>query len=268
MIPARHQSALAGAFLLAAILAMPPVPAGGRPVRQQSPGDGLLALTAGADGTRCTAERRWCVSLEAGEADGQTVRPVVRTGSADAALALPTDPMASETHAPWPYLLPLADGGFLAGVETEIRTAYSGGGGSARELRLFRVGADGRALAEPLLTVPVHASLLIRACFSEDDQKKRRGACHDEYDFSGTITPAPERAAGLPVLLYDTEATAFPAPVSRASDSTTARPLRKADLVRRRDPHCSVTRRFTFDPQRGTYTPDSPLPECTEYTVP
>ena len=46
-------------------------------------------------------------------------------------------------------------------------------------------------------------ALMIRACFGEDDAQRRRGACHDEYNFGGTLVIAPDndRADDLPQLL-------------------------------------------------------------------
>ena len=119
-----------------------------------------------------------------------------------------------------------------------------------------------------LLRVPVGAFLMIRACFNEHDMKARRGACHDEYSYSGKIELTPEAASDLPTLAYVSEANAFPRGVSRMEDSTGKGRLKKSDLVRERDPQCSVSRRFRFDAATGTYQPDAPLPDCSAYTIP
>ncbi|MCX8476359.1 MAG: hypothetical protein MT490_11245 [Sphingomonas sp.] len=231
-------------------------------------GDRLVPLT-GKDGQYCTADARWCVSLD-GLPDGdEQVLPIVRAGAA--AEPIPEPPartFSNETQAVWPNLILLKDGGFLAGVETRVSTAYSGGGGSATELRLFRVASDGQAVAVPVLNVPVAGSLLIRACFGESDMAKRRGACHDEYSFSASLGLAREAVSGLPVLAYVTNAKRFPRGVSRLEDSTTKARLRKSDLVFERDPECSFSRRFRFDAGTGAYRPDSALPDCSAYTVP
>ncbi|MBP0493831.1 hypothetical protein [Roseomonas indoligenes] len=238
-------------------------------------GDRLIPLVSppapnGAAPTQaCTADRRWCVLLTEPD-EGGAVRPLVRAGNAARTAPPPPaeDSSSEETFGVWPALLPLKDGGFLAGVEVRTGTSYSGGGGSATELRLFHLSANGTAGTEPVLTAPLGASLMIRACFSESDMRRRRGACHDEYGFSGRIALAPGAAAERPALTYRTEAWAFPRGVSRSGDSTTMRPLGRGDLVRQRDARCSFTRRFRFDAAAGAYRPEAPLPDCSDYTVP
>lgn len=197
-------------------------------------------------------------------------RPVVRPGKdvprnrePDADAEAGTD----ESWAVWPHLIMLPDGGFLGGVETRLSTSYSGGGGSATQLRLFRVSETGEASGRPVLDLPVSGSLLIRACFSEADLRKRGEACHDEYGFTAEVGVEPTDGQ-LPSLRYATKAWAFPRGASRDEDSTTRGPLTPADLVREADPSCSFNRRFTFDGTRGTYQPDRPLPDCSAYTVP
>lgn len=235
----------------------------------QSPGniatDDRLVPLVSAHGQYCMQDRRWCVSLA--EPEDDQVLPSVHAGAAPAPTP-PPEEFSNETYAVWPNLILLKQGGFLAGVEARTSTAYSGGGGSATELRLFRVSTDGQAVATPVLRVPIAASLLIRACFGERDMKNRRGACHDEYSYSGDLGLAGEAAGGLPTLAYRSEASAFPRGVSRREDSSANPRLRKSDLVRARDPECSFARRFRFDAASGSYAPDAPPPDCSAYTVP
>jgi len=230
---------------------------------QAVPSDRLEPLTLAED-RACTADGAWCVGLVQDEEP--VVRPMVR-----AAGALPPGLEASddavETFQPWTRLARLPDGGFLAGVEVGFSSMYSGGGGQATELRLYRLDAQGDAATTPVLTVPIRGSLTIRACFSEEDMKRRAGACHDEYGFDATLTAAGE-AGGMPVFDYVTTATAYPRGVSRSEDSLEKPPLKPADLVTARDPKCSFSRRFAFDAKAGEYRPDSPLPDCSDYTVP
>jgi hypothetical protein len=228
----------------------------------------LISRGAGHD-EHCTKDGQWCVLLTEPDAGGE-VWPVVRAAGATGAAPLPPteEPPAGGSYAVWPALFTLKDGSFLAGVQVRTSTSYSGGGGSATDLRLFHVSSDGAADAEPVFNVPLEASLTIRACFGEKDVQERRGACHDEYGFSGRIGLAPGAAAGRPILTYTTEAWAFPSGASRSSDSTRMRALRQSDLVRRRDAACSFTRQFRFDAVAGAYRPDMPLPECSDYTVP
>jgi hypothetical protein len=228
-----------------------------------------LVSRGGDDGDYCSKDGRWCVSIAEAQDEQAQALPVVRSAGAPAPVTQPpSDAFSNETYAVWPRLILLKDGGFLAGVETRTSTAYSGGGGSATELRLFRVPRDGQTAPMPVLQLPVGASLLIRACFGERDMRYRRGACHDEYSFSGSLELTNESAAGLPTLAYVTEARAFPRGVSRMEDSTAKPRLKKSDLVHERDPECSFSRRLRFDATAGAYQPDAPLPECSAYTVP
>lgn len=104
---------------------------------------------------------------------------------------------------------------------------------------------------------------MIRACFGEQDSARRAGACHDEYSFHGVLTLDPA-GQGMPVLRYATTATRFPAGASRLQDSQARGPLRRQDLRTQTDRTCSYQRVLRFD--GGRYQPDTPLPECGEFT--
>ncbi len=252
---------IAPLFLFAALQTSPAVPAEDRLED--------LVLT---DNRACTADGAWCVRLVEEVWEGEVVvAPVVRAAG-DPAAGGEIEAGDIETYQPWTGLVRLADGGFLAGVEAVARSMYSGGGGQASELRLYRLDAAGAAEAgeygaAPVLTVPLRGSLMIRACFSEADMKQRAGACHDEYSFDARLKTAGGSDA-LPMLDYETVSTAFPRGVSRSEDSLEKAPLTKADLVAERDPKCSYQRRFVFDAAAGVYRPDQPLPDCSDYTVP
>lgn len=164
----------------------------------------------------------------------------------------------------WPMLI-YFEGGILAGVETSVQAMYSGGGGSAITLHLIAF-LPGQPPFE-VLDVPEKASVMIRACFSERDEKKRAGACHDEYIFDATIAPA-GTSDGMPVLRYRSKATSFPGHVSRSKDSLAGRPLRKRDIVTVIDSKCSYQRWYRFDPKARSYIPDVPPPDCSDYTEP
>ena len=222
------------------------------------------------DDFACTADNRWCVGLLEGAAgDDTAVRPVVRADLSVLPGATGDVSYGQETYQPWTSLMSLADGGFLAGVDVGSSAMYSGGGGQASTVALYRLDAAGDAMGGPVLTVPLMSSVLIRACFGEKDMKQRAGACHDEYSFEAKLTAAPNATSGvMPTLIYATTATAFPRGVSRSKDSLENPPLKPADLVATRDPTCSFERRFTFDAATGVYQPDRPLPDCADYTVP
>ena len=234
---------------------------------QSPPSLGRIQPLTLKDDRACTADRSLCVGLTQQSRDGEPVfRPVVR--APDALPAAPDDASGEvEIYRPWVGLVRLANGERLAGVEMESRSLYSGGGGQASELRLYRLDANGDAGAAPVLTVPLQGSLIIRACFSEQDMEQRAGACHDEYNFAAALI-ATGAAGEMPVLDYSTTATAYPRGASRSEDSLEKPPLKPADLVAVRDPKCSFSRRFTFDAAAGEYRPDRKLPDCSDYTTP
>ena len=165
----------------------------------------------------------------------------------------------------WPKLIRF-EGGILAGVETEVSTMYSGGGASSITLHLIAF-LPGQPPFK-VLSIPQSANVMIRACFSERDMKQRAGTCHDEYSFDASLDLTEASAAGMPVLRYRSKATSFPGPVSRSKDSLAGRPLRKRDIVTVTDPQCSYQRLYRFVPEARGYVPDTPTPDCSDYTVP
>lgn len=169
----------------------------------------------------------------------------------------------------WPGIVRLADGTLLVGAEENGFNGYSGGGGSATTLRLFRLDRRKADMPMPeIFTTVISAGISIRACFGERDMKDRRGACHDEYDFDAVLALDPVSTNGMPRLSKTTVATTYPGDVSRNEDSLAKGRLRKSDLVHKRREDCSYRRIFTFDPKSASYQPDSPEPDCSEFTVP
>ena len=235
---------------------------------QSAPDTDRLETLTFADDRACTRDGAWCVGLVTETRDDeQIVRPTWRAADALPPKADSGGGFAVEYFQPWTGLVRLADGGVLAGVQVETSSMYSGGGGQATEVRLYRLNANGDAGDAPVLAVPIRGELTIRACFSQEDMTQRAGVCHDEYGFAATLT-ATGGASAMPVLNYATTATAYPRGSSRSEDSLEKPPLKPADLVTVRDPKCSFSRRFTFDAKTGTYRPDSPLSDCSDYTVP
>jgi hypothetical protein len=155
------------------------------------------------------------------------------------------------------------------GILSATSTMYSGGGGQADQLTLYRLQYDG--LGKPqmheMLNVPLSASLMIRACFSEKDYKLRRGVCHDDYSFEATLTLDPASPGTPPRLIYQTKSVSTPGSSTRMDDNSGHR-LSKADLVPRTDPRCSYRRVLTYNPVTARYEFDQPGPDCSDYTVP
>ena len=165
----------------------------------------------------------------------------------------------------WPKLIRF-EGGILAAVETEVNTMYSGGEASSTTLHLIAFLPDQPPFE--VLSVPQSANMMFRACFSERDMKQRAGACHDEYSFDASLALTGASAAGMPVLRYRSKAKSFPGPVSRSKDSLVGQPLRQRDIVTVTNPQCSYQRFYRFTPEIRGYIPDTPPPDCSDYTVP
>lgn len=219
----------------------------------------------------CTAERDFCLrAWRATDTARWTLdmhdRPPTNANLTPARrIELPAgeDP-EGETHGIWPHLIREASGALMIGIERYRRAGFSGGGAGETNLVLFRL-TSGTAEPTEVLTVQTGYGAMIRACFTEQDYRSR-GACHDEYELSGTLSLAPGAAGAHPRLALATTARSFPR--GARSDSDETRRLRRSDLVWEADPGCSYRRTFTFNPASGRYEPDRPLPECSTYQLP
>jgi hypothetical protein len=253
---------------------VPPAAIEGAPLRQPE-GEGYV----------CAASYAHCLRIERGD-DGSAAIGLFDMDAAAAAIdavPLPLTISSDDDGASislWDRAIrlpnPNARAGsvtvYLVGIVRTIRRGYSGGGGASERLHLFQLTiADGAAQLGPeLVSMPLHASLMIRACFAEEDGERRRGACHDEYEYGAALTldPADDRSGNLPALRYETQATAYPQTARRGEDSNAARPLEASDLSHWRDPECSYTRMLRFNPATERYEMDRPAPDCSSYTVP
>lgn len=215
----------------------------------------------------CTADRRWCALIEAGETDEQLVLRLY-DGLPGERTPVASHRIESENSEgfwrPGAILRRAESDDVILGADMELQAMYSGGGGMSSYRTLVRF-TPGEAPQE-ILTVPMSGSLMIRACFGEEDIKQRAGACHDEYEFAAELKA--EGDAFPPRLTYASTAATFPGRVSRSEDSLAKPPLTPKDLVKAVDAECSVRRVFTFDLATNAYVPDAPLPECGDYTVP
>ncbi|MBR7918666.1 DUF1311 domain-containing protein [Burkholderia vietnamiensis] len=228
-----------------------------------------------AEEKRCTVDKRLCVQVVHEDADSPPLIQIDSWGANPSTyrLTLSDIPDAPQNInvTLWPHVLRLVDdnGVILVGVMVNVSTAYSGGGGDASELRLFEVGGERSTLHEhEVLSVPIAGSLLIRACFTDQDARRRLGACHDDYQFTATLGLDQSVKSGFPRLIYQTRATSFPGKVSRNKDSLAGPPLRKRDLVTAVDQQCTYKRIFHFKADQSIYMPEHPLPDCSNYTVP
>jgi hypothetical protein len=218
---------------------------------------------------RCTPERTWCAELVR---DGESwlLELVGRSGAGASERRVRFEPPDRDVGDPffalWPHLVREADGAVMIGLLAGRRTGFSGGGAMATRLILVRV-EPGAAQAAEVLAVPVEGSAMVRACFSEEDMRLRREACHDDYQFSGVLTLAPGGGSGRPRLLLTTRARTYPGEVTRWEDSADRPPLRRGDLVWADHAGCSYRRTFSFDQAAGRYAADVPLPDCGQFLV-
>ncbi|WP_313138943.1 hypothetical protein [Stenotrophomonas sp.] len=234
----------------------------------------------------CTRDGFWCVRVQPAAADGErpSMLEVLEKVAGErephayhVSIDLPPDGELSV----WPWIVRLAPGvgadqtvadpqqrarqNVLVGGISKVSTMYSGGGAEASRLQLARVRhlGDGIQIDEAVLGLAWTGEAEIRACFGEQDVKRRAGACHDTYGFTARLS-LDAAATGMPVLRYQTVATRFPAGVSRNEDSLARAPLTRKDLRTEQVPACTYARMFHF--RGGAYQPDQALPDCSGYT--
>lgn len=248
---ARLLIAAVAAFVAASATAAP------RLVVEQLRGRGML----------CTADRAWCVKSARGENALDVYKAGQFAAHPIASIPLPKGGDVGDIEgSPWGAIIRFGapdQGAALVGVTLTERQSYSGGGASVDRLALYEI-RDGRPPLK-VVELPLSSSILIRACFTPADQRARRGACHDEYDFTAALSPLPQDPSRL---LYKSRAETFPGKVTRGRDSNRRPALRKQDLRRVADPACSVSRVLSRDAATGLFTWDRPLPPCTDYLEP
>lgn len=253
---------------------VPPAQIEGAPLRQPEGG-----------GWSCSSGYGDCLRIDRGE-DGTAGLGVFDMDAAATAIAATPLPAAIATDVDgaeisvWDRAIRLrnpatASGDarvYLIGIIRLRRVGYSGGGAGAERLHLFPLTIAGgdAALGPEIVSLPWASSAMIRACFDERDAQHRRGACHDQYEFTPTLALAGgEPANGAwPDLTYATTATAYPRTARQDRDSADQPPLTQADLTLWRDPECSYTRTLRHNPATERYEMDRPAPDCSDYTVP
>jgi hypothetical protein len=240
----------------------------------------VIQLVAGEGERRCLADKSLCLELAKADGDADIAGSLIVTSPASGKVDTVPLPFASsdgEGVELWSHLVAVppneaesADRSeYLVGIVTETRTMYSGGGGSGGRLHLLRLAQtpETTSLGGEVLDVVWDSSLLIRACFSEEDMKDRLGACHDEYSFKGVLAAGPNDGGELPALTYRSVATAYPQTSRRTEDNSVGK-LKKSDLATWRDPECSYTRMLRFNPATARYEMDRAAPDCSVYTTP
>jgi hypothetical protein len=244
-------------------------------------------------GTLCTADKRWCLFIsDTGNVnvyDGQLpIRKVDGKRRPSDVITNPANTRMTgaevEQVTLWPSLIrkPNFDKNgrvygetIIYGVQSTSRAIYSGGAASATwlELSALMPYSDGRISGPSdfgfLVKMPLRANKSIRACFSEEDAKRRLGVCEDDYRFDATLTlgrPSKNKYA-WPELLFQSTATAIPGISTLAKDNT-KKQLKESDLIPRQDKKCSYARVYKYNGEEGIYTPSKAQPDCSDYTTP
>lgn len=221
-------------------------------------GNRMEALTQSGE-RWCTGDGAWCVSKR--EADVAITR-----GDQGAGAITIGEAEENNSWEVWPQIIRIGrnDESVLVGVTRSTRQMYSGGGGEASQLVLYAVA--GGAVNE-VVQMPLSASATVRACFDEDDQRQRAGACHDEYAFVTRISLDETVASGPPRIVLETAAASYPGLLTRNADSLENEPLQPSDLVWATSELCSYRRVFARSAD-GLYAPERPLPDCSDYLEP
>lgn len=237
--------------------AEPSLPAVTLPLADQA-GNRMVALTQEGD-RFCTGDGVWCAIQ-----DGDGV--LVTHGGANAGSIAVGAADDGTTWTVWPTIVRVGrdDASLLIGVVMSTHQMYSGGGGEASQLIVYNVTGG---VANEAVRMPLSASSDVRACFNEEDEKQRAGACHDQYDFVTRISLDESVTAGAPRIVLETAAGSYPGRVTRNADSLEAAPLTEADLVWSHDETCSYRRTYSQGAD-GLYAPDQPLPACSDYLEP
>jgi hypothetical protein len=141
---------------------------------------------------------------------------------------------------------------------------YSGGGESSQNLHLFETVQSENAMTRLILVVPIYGYKMIRACFSENDMRLRRGACHDEYTFNAELRLAGQSQNGRPIFAYQSYASDFPKGASLNNDNSGIR-LKKSDIVKATNPKCTIRRTFIYKVTDKFYRPTQEFPDCSDY---
>lgn len=208
------------------------------------------------------AAPRWCVSAMRNDDLGWILTVSNADTARSARVRIPAPGGPGSTLVVWSQIIRGAEGSILAGAMLTDRGAFSGGGWDSHRQVFVRVTPETEAV---VLDLPLLGSASIRACFDERDRRRRLDACSDDYSFVSGFELATDNASPTPALDVRTDATTYPGRRSRNEDSSEGRRLRPQDLTRWRDPVCSYTRRYRFDPAAGRYLPDRPVPPCADY---
>lgn len=210
----------------------------------------------------CNAQTDWCVGVDK---NGPFVSS--RTFRKDRHLwDLPDVPNDFSKFKVWPQIIRTSEERAIVGVIGTEETPYSGGGFTRKDLYLFEVRLDGQLEgSNSIFELPVEAEGSYRACFNEQDEKKRAGHCSDQSLYKADVKVVPGDKP-YPDLQVTTQASRFPVGSSRSKDSSTRPALTPDQLKHEADKTCSYTVTYQWQADTATYEADKKLPDCAEFT--
>ena len=155
---------------------------------------------------------------------------------------------------------------FLLGVVVQHQEGYSGGSADDHWLHLFSVDNPGspKLRANEVLSVPLGGDKLVRGCFSEQDEAKRKGVCHDTFAYEASLRLDEANNSDWPVFVYQSEASVQPGMLTEVA-SVPERELTADELANKTDASCSFQRKLSFNAMSHRYEMDTPVPDCGRY---
>jgi hypothetical protein len=222
---------------------------------------------------RCMPKTRLCFSINERDEQG---RPLLRVrvfgGSSDRSLPLDLTTGDAAGLAVWSLAIRRAPHeeadavgeSMIVGVEATQRLVYSGGAAHTTVLWLYRIDNAGtaNAFAQQLLSVPFDAERSIRACFNEEDEKRRHHACLDQTSVKAMLVLDADNAEPMPRLIYHVATGSYPSDMPFRAPEELPERLAKSDLVDYRHPVCSYDRKLAWNPATARYEFDRPAPDC------
>ena len=211
----------------------------------------------------CNEQTDWCVGI-----DKQGPFVTSRTFRKERWLwDAPDVPNDFSAFKVWPHLIRTAeDRAFVGVIGTETTPIATGNGSLARsDLYLYEVRLDGPIEgSNSVFELPVATQAKVSACASRVEKNKRSDQCTDQYTYQAEVKAVGNK--DYPDLRVTTQATRFPAGVSRFKDSSALPALTPDQLKPQADQTCSYTVTYVWDKSSSTYEPNKPLPNCSEFT--
>lgn len=207
----------------------------------------------------CNEQKDWCVGIDKDGpfADSRTLRSTRHIWDE------PDIPDFAKFKV-WPQIIRTSEDRAIVGVIGQAHEMFSGGGFTRHDLYLFDVTLGEPSSSNQIFSKPVASDISIRACFNEQDSKKRAGQCEDVYTFAAEVKPL-SGDQDYPDLQYTSKATRQPVGASRFEDSTTKPALNKEQAGVQTDKQCSYTVTYKWKKDGAIYEAATPVPDCDEF---